>query len=198
MPILSRFQPTCSALPRHVATFVALGYALVLTGFSNTAGAETYIWKDANGKTIISDSPPPRSSKQARTVGGNGKASGYTLPAKESGGADANAAAPASEPPPPGATPSTPPQPKTMADRELEFRKRQLEAKDREEKAAKEAQDKAQRREECARASQYLEALRNGQRIARYNDKGEKEILGDEQREAEIARAKQAADNLCK
>lgn len=193
-PIANRPSRRFSCVFR--TSLLLLGGLLGLTGVILPSNAETYIWKDAAGKTIISDSPPPRTSKPARNVGVS-KAPIYTQPAQENGGNEVGTSTPVDTAAQPEAAPAAPP-PKSMADRELEFRKRQMETRDREEKAAQEAQAKAQRRDECARATQYLEALRNGQRIARFNDKGEREIIGDEQRDAEIARAKQSADNLCK
>ncbi|MCE1242809.1 DUF4124 domain-containing protein [Oryzomicrobium sp.] len=195
MPIFRRSPPAPGLLSRGFAPLAraaAIAGIAALAGLAGQAGAETYIWKDANGKTIISDSPPPRTSKTpARSSGGDGKNPGYALPADKAEAAQGKNAQASSNGAPAAA-------PKTMADKDLEFRKRQMENRDQEEKAAKEAQDKARRQDECKRASEYLAALQNGQRIARFNDKGEREILDDAQRDSEIARSRQSVNELCK
>lgn len=195
MPIFRR-SPPAPGLPSRgfapLARAAAIAGIAALAGFAGQAGAETYIWKDANGKTIISDSPPPRAGKTpARSSGDDGKNSGYALPADKAEAAQGKSTQASSN-----GTPAT--APKTMADKDLEFRKRQMENRDQEEKATKEAQDKARRQDECKRASEYLTALQNGQRIARFNDKGEREILDDAQRDSEIARSRQSVNELCK
>ena len=195
MPIFRRSTPAPGLLPRGFPLLVrvaAVAGIVALAGLAGQAGAETYIWKDANGKTIIPDSPPPRAAKApARSSDGDGKNSGYALPTDKADAAQGkNTQANGN------GAPTT--APKTMADKDLEFRKRQLENRDKEEKAAQEAQDKARRQEECKRASEYLAALQNGQRIARFNDKGEREIIDDAQRDSEIARSRQSVNELCK
>ena len=70
------------------------------------------------------------------------------------------------------------------------------------EQAAKEKADAAklaeQRAENCRNARAHLAALDSGQRIARYNDKGEREILDDRQRAAETRRARDVIAAECR
>jgi hypothetical protein len=56
----------------------------------------------------------------------------------------------------------------------------------------------AQRAENCARAKSHLNALSDGMRIARTNDKGEREVLDDKGRAEEMQRARQVIASDCK
>ena len=83
-------------------------------------------------------------------------------------------------------------------DKELQARKQ---AADQEQAArAKADADRlnAQRAENCRSARSHLAALDTGQRIARYNDKGEREILDDKQRASETRRARDVIASDCR
>ena len=56
--------------------------------------------------------------------------------------------------------------PKTTADRDLEFRKRQKESQESTEKAQKEQAATAEKQENCANARRYLATLESGERVA--------------------------------
>lgn len=91
------------------------------------------------------------------------------------------------------------PQQKTVAEREAEFRKRQMEGAEAQKKDEAKATELAQNRENCERARIYLKSLQEGQRISQIDPKtGERVFLEDSARGAEIARAQQAADSWCK
>jgi hypothetical protein len=83
-------------------------------------------------------------------------------------------------------------------DRELQARKQAAE----QEKAAREKADNerldAQRAENCRRARSHLAALDTGQRIARYNEKGEREVLDDKGRAEETRRAREVIASDCR
>jgi hypothetical protein len=91
------------------------------------------------------------------------------------------------------------PQQKSIAEREAEFRKRQMEGAEAQKKEEAKAAELTQNRENCERARIYLKSLQEGQRIARIDPKtGERVFLEDPARPAEIAKAQQAADSWCK
>jgi hypothetical protein len=95
-----------------------------------------------------------------------------------------------------GATSS---QEKSIAEREAEFRKRQMEGADAQKKEEAKSAELAQNRENCERARIYLRSLQEGQRIAQIDPKtGERVFIEDPARPAEIAKAQQAADSWCK
>lgn len=150
-----------------------LGFSSLLLAFA--AHAQIYEYKDASGRTVYSDQPPPATVTKSRTV------------AKE---AAKDAEAPGS------AKADT--QPKSAADRELEFRKRQKERQEAAAKAEKEAADKAARKEDCERAKRTLQVLESGERVAVRDDKGERAFLDDNQRAAEAERARKAVAELCR
>ena len=55
-----------------------------------------------------------------------------------------------------------------------------------------------QKAENCRAARAHLAALDSGQRIARYKDNGEREILDDQQRAAETRRARDVIASECR
>jgi hypothetical protein len=141
--------------------------AALCLGLALSAGAQIYKWKDASGKTIISDKPPPGQ-----------------LPVPKQ-----NASAPPETQP-------APVQP-SSADRELEFRKRRQEAQENAEKAEQEAAAAAKREENCQIARRQLQALEFGERIALRNDKGERYFLDDAQRAQETEKTRQYINAQC-
>ena len=91
------------------------------------------------------------------------------------------------------------PQQKSMAEREADFRKRQMEAQESLQKAEKKAAEDTADRANCAQAQTYLKSLQEGQRISQVDPKtGERVFVEDYARPAEIAKAQQAADSWCK
>jgi hypothetical protein len=151
----------------------ALIFALV---FASTAAiAQTYQWKDASGKTVISDTPPPGSAKSTRTIGGHAPAVVTEKPA-ETGEKTA---------------------PATTADKNMEFKKRQQEAKERADKEAKEQMAAKDRKDNCERARQNLTSLEANRPMASYNEKGERQIMDTAQREQEMERARRVMSESC-
>jgi len=88
--------------------------------------------------------------------------------------------------------------PKTTADRELEFRKRQKESQESAEKTQKEQAAASEKQENCTKTRQYLKTLESGERVSLRDDKGERYFMDDAQREQETAKAKQALQTNCK
>lgn len=150
------------------ALILAAGIAVTIV--ATVAHAQTYQYKDSRGRTVISDTPPPASAQGARTIGGN--------PAE-------TAAKPAEAP-------------KTTAEKDMEFRKRQQEAREKADKEAKAAAEAAQRREACDRARLHLQALESGRRMILPDGKGGETFLEDDQRGGEIERARKTIDESCK
>ncbi|MDR3352931.1 MAG: DUF4124 domain-containing protein [Zoogloeaceae bacterium] len=93
--------------------------------------AQVYKWKDAQGRTIISDSPPPGPRQTARPVG--------RVPAAPADAAAAN-------------------QPRSLAEQEEEFRQRRQEANA---KAEKERLAAAERQKKCNHAQRNQTMLRS-------------------------------------
>ena len=86
-------------------------------------------------------------------------------------------------------------------DSELEARKRKQQAEQATQEQAKAQADKdrqaARKAENCTRARNQLAALDSGQRMARANAKGEREMLDDKARADEAQRARDQVASNC-
>ena len=139
-----------------------------------TAYAQIYQWKDENGKTIISDLPPVGQAAKSRKL------------APEASGAEG------------GASPSRAASPQSLADRDLDYRKRQKEAQEKADKALKEQKNNNDRNENCESARRYLQTLESGERVALRDDKGERYYMDDAERARESSKARQTLQSDCK
>ncbi|MBT9611541.1 DUF4124 domain-containing protein [Aquabacterium sp.] len=174
-------------IPTPAASGLACAGLLVLALAASPAQAGMqWKWRDANGATQYSDRPPPPgtpdsailarpspSSRQVRVV--------ESVPSA-SAAATGNAAVPAA--------------PKT-ADPELEARRKKSE----EERIARQKADEEKqakvRADNCERARGYERSLKDGMRIARTNEKGEREILDDKARSEELQRTQETIQSNC-
>ena len=174
-----------------VRAFVTV--AIVLAGFTSTPSEAQWAWKDGNGRLVYSDRPPPQDVKPSNIVrqpntqvlANPAPASG---PLDEAGkpadakGADAKGA---------------PNAPKTVAEREMEFRKRQQERAESDKKANEEQAKSAAKTAECERARGYMKSLEDGIRITRTDASGNREFLDDAQRAAEVDRTRKIIQSAC-
>ncbi len=88
---------------------------------------------------------------------------------------------------------------KSLAERDAEFRKRQVEQQKSSKKADEQAQEQSDRKQNCDSAQAYLRGLQSGARAAKTDPKtGERVFLEDSERAAEITRAQRAVDTNCK
>ena len=164
-------------------TALILALAIASTATVIDANAQTYQWKDSSGRTVISDTPPPASVRGSRAVG--------TSPPPSIGAPATDAAQATGNPPSAGA-------PKTTAEKDMEFRKRQQEAREKADKESKEAAQAAQNRENCERARTHLQALESGRRMILPDGKGGEMFLEDAQRGDEIERTRNTIAESCK
>lgn len=137
-------------------------------------------WKDKSGQITASDLPPPRDVPEKDIL---------QRP-------DLNVRRP--PPPPAAAASSTLSATRPPADKELEARKRAGEQEQQNKSKAEEEKLSQQRAENCRRARSHVAALDSGQRMARTNDKGEREILDDKARADEMRRANEVIASDCK
>lgn len=149
----------------------ALGVALTATVV--TSHAQTYQWRDSNGRLVISDRPPPAGIREVR------KMDTSPAPAPATGAAQESA-------------------PRTTAEREMDFRRRQQEARAKSERDAKDAAAAAQKRENCERARQHLAVLESGNhRMVVPDEKGGEVFVEGEVKEREMERARQVIAESC-
>ena len=156
--------------------FALFAFALLAAA---AAQAQVYKCLDANGRTVYRQDPCPPS---------------MTREAMQKGGISPAPAAPADVAAGKGDVKSGP---KTPAEQEQAFRKRQQDAS----KAAKEAEQKtaqAQAKEaNCTSAKQRLAQLEIGGRISQIDDKGERYYMDDAQIESGKARARADISQFC-
>lgn len=146
--------------------------------------AAQWKWRDATGRVTASDMPPPRDVPEKDIIQRPGSARPYVAPPAAASAASAAATAA--------------PRASAPVDKELEARRRAAEQQAQAKTKAEEARIAAVRAENCARARSYLQTLDSGMRIARTNDKGEREILDDQARAAEARRARDTIASDCR
>ncbi|HXE40944.1 MAG TPA: DUF4124 domain-containing protein [Azonexus sp.] len=166
-------KPTETPTTMKSALILTLGIAAATTLLP--VHAQTYQWKDSNGRTIISDTPQPGAGKAARVIGGSTPSFSSEKPAEKTAEA-----------------------PKTTAEKDLEFKKRQQEAREKADKEAKEQKAAADKQENCERARRNLAALESKQPMVMPDEKGERKYMDDSQRQQEMERARQFMAGSCK
>jgi len=157
----------------------AITLAILVAAVAGTVSvqAQTYQWRDKNGHTVISDTPPPGSAKTAQIIGGAPPAP-TVAPAAGSNEKTAEAA-------------------KTTAEKDLEFKKRQQDAKEKADKDAKEQAVAAEKKENCERAKRNLAALESNQPVGTVDENGQRQVMDGNQREQEIERARKIMADSC-
>lgn len=166
------------------------------------AAAQVYQWRDAQGRINYSDTPPP--SGAAKTVK---PASRPKAPAAEEAAADESGEAAPQSQAADGASgeagkqakeKADPSKPKTMAEKEAEFRQRKVAAAEAEAKAEKDRQRTAEVARYCDQARSQIAGLKNSRRVSRFNSEGQRELMDDAARTAEIERSQRYIDENCK
>jgi hypothetical protein len=138
-------------------------------------------WRDKDGTITVSDRPPPRDVADKDILGRPTVTRRVTVP-----------------PATPASTASAPFEAKGPLDRELEARRRAADQEQAAKSKADEVRLNAQRGENCLRARTQVATLESGQRMARVNAKGEREVLDDKARAEELAQARDAAAANCR
>lgn len=142
-----------------------------------------WVWRDKEGRVNASDRPPPSSVPDKDITSRPVESRRALLPQAAASAASAAAAADAAVRP---------------LEAEVQARRRATE----QEQAAKTKADDdklaANRAENCRRARNHAAALDSGQRLARMNDKGEREVLDDKGRADEMRRAREVIASDCR
>jgi hypothetical protein len=94
--------------------------------------------------------------------------------------------------------PADAPAVKTLGEKEMEFRKRQVEAAENTAKAEKKLAEEKERQKNCDEARGNLKALESGIRLVRHDAKGERVFIEDSERLALIEESKKAAATWCR
>ena len=157
------------------------------------ASAVEWKWRDASGRIVYSDRPPPASIPDKSILKSpRGLSSQQAVPPSPTG---------PSLVPGPVAVVGTPASaaasgPKTV-EPELEAKRRKEAEAKAAEKKAEEAKVAAAKADNCNRARGQLKALDDGGRIARTNAKGEREFLDDKGRAEEQKRMRDIMSSDC-
>ena len=176
-----KFSP--SRLSLHLGlSLVATGLAL---GVCTTAQAQ-WKWRDTNNRVQYSDLPPPSTVPEGailqRPVGARRNSAPAFAPAASSASAPAATAASG---------------PARTTDPELEAKRKKAEQDQAAARKAEEEKVNADKAENCTRAKAYQKALDEGQRMARTNAKGEREVFDDKIRAEESKRARDLIASDC-
>ncbi|HEY2976880.1 MAG TPA: DUF4124 domain-containing protein [Burkholderiaceae bacterium] len=156
--------------------------AMIATGLSAAAQTTTpWKWRDKAGQVHISDMPPPRD------IGDKDILQRPTVIQRQVA-AQAAAAASAASVAASGA----------KADPELEARRQRARQEQEARAKVEDAAQAAVRAENCKRAQSYMRTLEDGRPQYRYNDKGEREVIDDQLRAAEVQRARQTIASDCR
>jgi hypothetical protein len=160
--------------------------ALAAWAFAGAVEAQ-WAWKDENGRVVFSDRAPPPGVKPEQIV-------------RQPGNRASTAQAPGSASAPAGDTTKAAAAtgPKSWAEKDAEFRKRQQERADAGKKSAEEEAQKQRLAQDCDRMRGYLRQLEEGTRVARTDAQGNREILDDAQRASETARARDEIAKNCR
>ncbi len=160
-----------------------------------------YQWVDKDGRKIFSDRPPPADIPQKNVLkqprgASRIQPSAPPMPAPESTTENGSQEAAPSAPTPALATKTGNSAP--GVDKALEDKKKQAEAAEAARKKEEEQKLAAQRAENCKRALSVKAGLDSGVRIARTNEKGERQFLDDAERAAEMQRVQAIIQSDCK
>lgn len=178
---LGRLSPFERGGPSGLLPIAAL---LALLAAAPAADAQ-WTWRDKAGQINASDRPPPKEIPEKDILArpsSAGAARSTTVAAPPSAELAASVAAAA----------------RTPLEREVEARKRAAEQEQSAKAKADEARQTAQRAENCRRARSHQAALDSGQRMARYDDKGERQILDDQARADEMRQAREVIAADCR
>jgi Domain of unknown function (DUF4124) len=167
-----------------LSTILATSLTAALCLGAATAYSATWKYRDAQGRIVVSDLPPPAGVQDKDIL------ERPTTPARRAPMPTVAASAPATT-----AAPATLAQ---GTDPELEARRKKAATEEEAKQKVQQEKDAAQRAENCSRAKSHMAALNDGLRIARTNDKGEREILDDKGRAEEMQRARQVVASDCK
>ncbi|MFN0184454.1 MAG: DUF4124 domain-containing protein [Aquabacterium sp.] len=138
-------------------------------------------WKDSGGQVHVSDLPPPRGTPDKDILS-------RPDPVVRRPAAPVAAAS----------GPARPASGAARSDPELEARRKKAEADAAQRGKAEETKLAEQKAENCRRAREQMATLDSGVRIARVNAKGEREVLDDAGRAAEVQRARQVISQDCR
>lgn len=158
-----------------------IAIATLLAALVAPAAQAQWVWKDNTGRTHASDRPPPAD-----------------VPDRNISQRPASPRAPSAASAPASAPETRASEPRARTDPELEARRQRAEQEQAAQRKAEESRLAAQRADNCNRSREAARQVESGMRIARINEKGEREVLDDQARAAELQRARDVAATECR
>ena len=165
--------------------FVAICGAVLVATLCTSALAQ-WKWRDKNNQVQYSDLPPPQGVPDSSILQRPAAANRRPAPAVAASSAQSAASAAS------GLAPAKVVEPELEAKLRKEEQEKAAKAKVETEKLA------AQKADNCNRARLQLRGLEDGLRVARVNQKGERELLDDKARAEEVARTRDTISADCK
>ncbi|WP_018990176.1 DUF4124 domain-containing protein [Aromatoleum toluclasticum] len=164
------------------------------------AAAQVYQWRDAQGRINYSDTPPPTGAVKAVKPASRAKVPmrDEVAPDQSGDAAEQKPATDGAAAGKPAGAKADPSKPKTMAEKETEFRQRKVATAEAEAKAEKERQRAAEVARSCEQARSQIAGLKNSRRITRFNSEGQRELMDDAARTAEIENSQRYIDQNCR
>jgi hypothetical protein len=163
----------------------AVALALACGALPLTAAAQ-WQWLDKDGRKVFSDKSPPPDIPAKNIL----KQPGVRAPVAE---AEPATAATATAKMAGASLPKV-----TGRDGELEARRKQAESAEADKKKAQERADNEAQADSCKRAREAKATIDSGVRLSRVNDKGEREVMDDAARAAEVQRVQVVISRDCK
>lgn len=158
-------------------------FVIAAACFMSVAASAQWQWVDKDGRKVFSDRAPPADVLEKNIV----RRPGVRATPEPSSN---NVVAPT----PPTAT--NVPQPSGV-DKELAEKKKQAEQAEIAKKKAEEQKQLQAKQENCSRAKQAKATYDSGMRMAKTNEKGEREILDDTARAVESKRIQSVIESDC-
>jgi hypothetical protein len=163
--------------------WTALTCAAILGALLAVPAQAQWKWRDKNGQTQYSDLPPPAGIAESDILQ-RPNAAQRAAPAAAVAASGAASGAPALAP--------------KGSDPELEAKRRKAEQEVAAKKKAEDEKLAIAKADNCLRAKAQIRTLDSGIRIARTNDKGEREFMDDAARAAEAKRTQDIIASDCK
>lgn len=164
-------------MPRPSPSLRLIAACIFVLG-SGPAHAQ-YSWIDAKGVRHFSDRPPPPSTPPHKILKAPGRPAAVAQPA-------------AAEPAPAAEAPAPAKGPRTLAQREEDYRARTKLREEQDKKDAAQAQRRRDLSEHCRDAREMRAQVESGVRLAKFDAKGERSFMTDEERAAQLARVNKA------
>ena len=157
------------------------------------AASAQWQWMDKDGRKVYSDRAPPPDILEKNIMKRPGGRIISAAPAETSTNESLPASAAASVPTGSASAPKI-----TGVDKELADKKKKAEEAELAKRKAEEERITKVKIENCARAKQAKATLDSGVRVARMNEKGEREVMEDDARAAEVKRIQAIMNADCK